>query len=75
MTFDICNNRQLIQCLEAFLYKAEALFSSNEDYNPLKLIYTSRSVGYVVWDRVIAGIGVYRAIQIKVIASFIIMKW
>ena len=60
--------------MEAFPYKVKAFFSSSEDYSLPKLVYASRGVGYIVWDRVIAGIGIYRAIQIKVIASFVIMK-
>ena len=74
MIFDIHSDRQPIQRLKVFPCKVEALFSSNEDYNPPKLVYASRSVGYVVWDKVIAGIGVYRAIQIEVIASLVIIK-
>jgi len=62
ITFDICNDRQPIQCLEAFPYKAKALFSSSEDYGFPKFVYVSRGVGYVVWDRVIAGTGVCKII-------------
>ncbi len=75
VTFDIRNDKRPIQRLEAFLRKAEALFSSNKDHGFPKFVYASRGVGYVVWDRVIVGIGIRRAIQIEVIVSPIIMKW
>ncbi len=48
MTFDIRSDRQPIQYLEAFLYKVEAFFNNSEDHGPPKLVYASRSVGYVV---------------------------